>query len=317
MDTAENQELVKVLPPREVLEDGGIFLYGDPIIRELQISNYVTRLDFPEEGGMLVYHEGDKYPAKGLPFREAVLAADVAKRSALNIVRFLASSPVRYFLPFALLLPGFVKKAILRSAIERYCDLTDTMFVRTSAYIKPQYFCTMAREIHRVGMEIAGDDEAMKRFVMTVCMVFEYDDAYRYRMQDIFGEIDRERLLTSPASELSRVFKIGAERGSGTAEKFGDFARLIPFLFWIGSIRRPLMDFFASVDLDNLKLDDVDWYRCLIWGGYKFRGVPDDQRVSMRMMIDADWLVTDPTVKASKPEPEMPVDQNSTLSFAT
>src|SRR5258705_187044 len=110
MDTKDPEEILQVVPPREVFEDGGMFVYGDPIIREAQISNYVTRLDFPEEGGMLVYHEGDKFPAKGMPFREAVLAADVAKRSTLNIVRFLASRPVRYFLPFGFLLPGFIKK---------------------------------------------------------------------------------------------------------------------------------------------------------------------------------------------------------------
>lgn len=317
MEDTVNEQEPNILPPREAFRDNGIFAYKDPELYTHQIRNKIVGFETPEEGGMLVWREGDRYPAKGLPFNEATTAADVAKRAALVGVKFITSSPVRYFLPLLFILPGFLKKKLLLSALKAYTELSDTMFMRASAYLEPKYLCTIGREVHRVGMELAGDDETMQRFVDTICMILEYDDAYRYRIQDILGCINRDAVLNTPGKELARVLKIGQSRGEGTGEKFGLFAKVVPLLLLVSCIRNPILGFFKAVDLEKLALDDADWYKCLIWKGYQFRGVSDEHRISMRMMIDADWLASDPTVKAAKLETKIPTDQpQSNLSLA-
>lgn len=279
-----------ILPPKEVFEDEGQVIGGAAALAEGQINNIVTSIEYPEEGGILVYRQGDKYPSKGWPFFDAVFAVDIVKRVAFNAVRFLISSPVRYFVPLFFLLPGFLKKKIISKAIYYFSDLTyAVVFSRSGTYIKPQYFCTMVREIYRVGVEMASDDEGLYNLVRAICMVLEFDDAYRYRLQDMVMLINKDDLLDNPARELNRVFAIAAARGKETSDRFSAFAKVLPFIFAIKSIREPLVSFFSKVDLEKLYLDEYDWYKCLIWGGYEFGGIPDKDRVSMRMMIDAQW----------------------------
>ena len=64
---------------------------------------------------------------------------------------------MRYFLPLFFLLPGFLKKRIITSAIFWYSEFTDTIAERMGAYWEPKYLCTIAREVYRVGAEMAGD----------------------------------------------------------------------------------------------------------------------------------------------------------------
>jgi hypothetical protein len=154
---------------------------------------------------------------------------------------------------------------------------------------KPQFYCDMVREIRRVALEIAGDDPVNRKFVDVLSMILEFDDAYRYRLQDGFGEINKNAIKANPAAELTRVFELMQNRGEGTGEKFGHFAKLIPIALKLKDVRSLINRFFEEADLKKLSLDEVDWYRCLFWGGYAFKGIPDQERASLRIMIDAEW----------------------------
>lgn len=292
MSSPTEVEKLMILPPPEVLEDNGRFIYGDPRDTAGQISNEIIDVSYPEEGGILVHRKGDLHPSKGLPFKEAVLAADVAKRAALNLIRFATSTPVRYFLPLGILIPPFIRRRIIRAALSAYADLVHTIADRASAYLVPNRYCTIAREVYRVGMELAGDDPAGQGIVRTICLVLEYDDAYRYRVQDLMGEVNVGEFLEYPVTEAKRILQIAAERGEGTAHKFQMLSKALPFLFLVKEIRAPVLEFFRRANIDALKLDEADWYKCLIWGGYRFKGVPDQERVSLRMMIDATWQLS-------------------------
>lgn len=286
----KQEELIYLIPPREALEDNGVFLYADPVTKEAQIANGVTDVKYPETGGMLVWREGDQFPSKGMPFHDAVHAIDGVKRLLINTVRFLSSKPLRYFLPLFALIPPPLQRKILRSAVEQFADFGFCSLHRVSSLLNPRFLCDAAREVYRAGMEMAGDDFSMKNFVKTLAHVLEYDDAYRYRIQDMFEVMNKEDLLRDPGKELARVLLIAADRGEGTREKFEIFAKLLPLIFMLKVVRKPVIEFFSKVEFKKMYLDELDWYKCLIWSGYDFRGIEIEKRISARMMVDEAWM---------------------------
>src|SRR5438128_1654529 len=154
MNTEENK-VVEVLedciPPADVFRDKGARMDSShPINFVGQSTAPAYRAHFMEDGGVLLYHEGEKFPTNGWPFKQGVLMADIIRRSAVNALRFCVSSPMRYFLPLFFLLPGFLKKRIITSAIFWYSEFTDTIAERMGAYWEPKYLCTIAREVYRV-----------------------------------------------------------------------------------------------------------------------------------------------------------------------
>jgi hypothetical protein len=297
---------LRLLPPKEMFEGAQketVPLHG---IAAGQLTTPVYHVELPPGGGVLSYHVGDKYPVKGWPFKEAVYAIDTIKRAMINGAKLLTSSPLRYIAGIALLLPRSLKRKMFHRAAEEFTNYTDVVFDRWGRILpmsdeqgtefgfqgvcwKPQYYCDMVRELRRVALLIAGDDPINHKLLDVLSMILEFDDAYRYRLQDGFGEIDGSAMLKNPRAELTRVFKLMERRGIGTGTKFAQFAKLIPFALRLKDVQNMVRRFFEEADLTKLSLDEVDWYRCLLWGGYDFKGIPDQERASLRIMIDAEW----------------------------
>lgn len=293
------KETVRILPLPDMFE----VYEGEHIethaVGAQQLVTPTYRIELPEEGGILSWCVGDKFPFRGWVFKEAIYAVDCVKRLTINIIKF-----------FIYLPKNLLKRRVMRSAMELFVEYIDTVFDRfgrlmplqdekgtqfglMGVYFKPKFFCNMVREIHRAGNVIVKGDELIKKLVRAICMIFEFDDAYRYRAQDIFGIVNKEALLKNPAKEIVRVLRIAKDRdSSGNGQlpaKIEVFIKIVPYLFWIRSFKKAFIEFFKEVDLEKLKLDEYDLYRCLLWGGWKFGGIEDVDRLSMRMMIDAEW----------------------------
>lgn len=289
------QNLPRFIPPKEMFEADKKEVVPVHGIAKGQLNTPTYNVELPPEGGVLSWHVGDKFPVKSWPFREAIYAIDCIKRVIINGARFFTKLPI-----------NILRGRVIRSAMEFFVDYCDTVFDRWGRMLpmqddngmefglqgvcwKPQFYCDMVREFRRVALQIAGDDEVNKKFVNAICMIFEFDDAYRYRIQDGFGIIDREAFLKNPGKEARRVFKIMQERGEGTSEKFGTFVKIIPFIFKVKIVRNTLKKFIELVDIEKMVLDEVDFYRCLLWGGYRYMGMSDVERASLRIMIDEEW----------------------------
>ena len=303
------EETFRAIPPKEMFR--GESKEVVPLQPEIngkggQLTTPITDIVFPKEGGVLVYHRGDLHPVKAWPFKEAIYAVDCVKRRVVSDLKFLTSSPIRYLLALFVLFPTSWKKKVMMQAIEQFTDFSETVFDRWGRILpmqdengvefglqgviwKPQFYCDMVREFRRVAWAMAGDDLPAQRLIEAICMFLEFDDAYRYRIQDGFGAIDAQALKERPAKELVRVLNLMKQRGKGLEDKLDRFIKVIPFLFTIRIFRETFQEFFARVDLKKLSLDEIDFYRCLLWGGHAFRGIPDQERASLRMMIDAEW----------------------------
>lgn len=300
------QEVIRLVPPREMFVGDEKEIIPTHTIMRAQLTTPVYNVEFPKGGGVLSYHVGDMYPVKAWPFKEAIYAIDGIKRLLINAVKFITSSPTRYLLIPFILFPASWKKRVIDRAVAEFADYTDVIFDRWGRIMtftddagnefglqgvvwKPQFYCDMVREFRRVAMPMVGDSVAYQKLVETICMILEFDDAYRYRIQDGMGTIDRTALLKDPARELTRAFTIMQQRGQGTNEKFGSFIKAFPFLFRLPGVRNVIKTFFSQVDLKKLCLDEIDMYRCLLWAGHEFGGTPDRERASLRIMIDSEW----------------------------
>jgi len=137
--------------------------------REGQIDTEVS-VSFPESGGSFTNIHGEKFPFPGYPDKDVVL--DISKY-----------------------------KRMVPAAIDAY-----VWFFAQHA-LKPERYCRVVREIYRLftlmsdrEMEPKNKDRWLKVRDM-VCVVLEFDNAYRFRLQDIIKEAKIEELMMDEADK--------------------------------------------------------------------------------------------------------------------
>lgn len=256
----------------------------NPNLVELEVSkekgdNYaLEKVEFPFEG---VYTQmtNQKFPYKGFPFYEFVEKIDVVKkigRSCLsgfwhsfkntNKIRLIFLIPVIFF------------------SRELFYAGVFTLFRFLERYrLKQNKYCTAVREVYRAFSEtkIKGEDEKMKEFRLmlrlVICMILEFDNAYRYRAQDIFPEIDKEKLKKNSIKELHRVIDIMAQRENTQTIKDSCFL-LKKFVSWYLRFDRKLLnmvkEILLEVNLKQVSLDEMDKSYCLVRKDYTFPFMP-------------------------------------------
>lgn len=119
-------------------------------------------------------------------------------------------------------------------------------------------------------------EESADRFAEIVSTIIENDDAYRYRLMDIFSMTTNERLKNP--KELTRLMGIFYERNNFTfwTEKVFKVLRLIHLV--IPFYKKAYISAVTSIDLDKLKLQDEDIYWCTFKSDYNFIGMTWEDR---------------------------------------
>ena len=199
----------------------------DLISQEASSVNIIETVDVTK--GVLFYYQGATYPRKSWPFDDAIFAINIAKRAFLQLLH-----PSSIF--------GWKKNL---ANFERTAS-----YALRGVYMKPGYMTPVAQEILKLPF---GETAKI------MAHIFEYDDAYRYRLQDIIAECDTQTLFSNPTGECIKLIDIliRREHSEGMKAKWRKlyfFAwLLIPLKFWF-------IDKFFKVDFDNLKPDEADKY---------------------------------------------------------
>ena len=272
------EETKAIFPPREVFEDEGLRLgheSSNPVQRDLPVA---IGVEYPEEGGVLMHFRNHKYPKKGWPYKQAIQAIDSVKRFLICGARFIVGFPKALF-----------TGKMIDLVIEQIGDFSYREFQSQGIYWKPNFYCTMVREVYRVSMSLAETENEIF-FVKGICTILEFDDAYRYFLQDLLGEMNRQAFLINPSKESKRLFDIAIQRGEGTSEKFAKFGKIIPLLLYFPRVKRIMRKFFSEIDMEKLYLDEGDWYYCLTWNGWNFGGRSLSDRLILREEVDEKWL---------------------------
>lgn len=169
----------------------------DGFVEDEYVSTYLS--DFDE-------------PYKGFPAGDSVQIIATFKKLAQTIVRIVNTDSKWFKVGLLLLyLSGVLKRLFL--------IIVDFTHLSIQNYILGyEYYSRISRECYRVSEIIISREpkkylkELIKKVRDIWCLIMEYDNAYRYRFQDTFSEVDLEALNDNPAKEIKRLFGIMVSR---------------------------------------------------------------------------------------------------------
>lgn len=255
-----------IIPPVEIWEEP-LTITGEPQA-ELKISDEESRkhlqirvfkkMEFPKEGGALVYYKGYEYPQKMITHPVAVMKVAFVKRSLLDLLPFLWIE--------------FVRNRWLKYAQMVFETLNSKGFgAFGTGFLKPQFYCDSAREIHRAGVKLAKTYNE-KLLVRIICMIWEFDNSYRYRGQHAIGLINKKNLLKKPVRELLRVLKEvqKREKNPSIAVKLKKIKKVLWLIAFMPKIKEFIKKFAVEADFEKIKLSKTDLFWCSLRPDYEW-----------------------------------------------
>lgn len=203
-------------------------------------AKMVREFFFPKEGGLLVKFHGFEHPRKGYPDNLRVTIVDNMKKAIMGVL----TTPMILMLPFS-----------WRKFVNQLWLMIE--FIR----MKPGRYCKTAYAVYK-----AIPNEKVRDII---CMILEFDSAYRYRFQDVFGEISKGGFLeVFSAFETLEEREFYQEGENNMAKKWRKIKYLVFLAWFLPSVRK----FFRTLNYEAIKMDEADlfWAKrntTYDWGG--------------------------------------------------
>lgn len=283
-----------IMPDKNVFDDKRHVIESSLIQQGMKYHIYL-RTEYPEEGGIYVYYKGLPYPKKGFPYPEAVWANDVIKRITLTIFKSVVMKETIPALLMVAIFPWKIKIKIVENFLHNYARVSDWIFHQH--FLKPDRYSNACRvlidivntflfELGITGARHLHGDYLSKYIALTIATIVEYDDAYRYRFEDIATETDRQRLIKKPFREIRRLLDIFEKRE--TYDNVKGHVKTIRIALSIAllhpKVRKAFRKALQSISdkrFNYMKLDNADRYHILLRGDYNFTGLDFNQRVQI------------------------------------
>ncbi|MDE2233726.1 MAG: hypothetical protein KGJ90_06515 [Patescibacteria group bacterium] len=242
--------------------------------------------DYPEAGGVEVWFRDCPFPQTGPINPQAVYAANSAKRLIVSSLRAFAQKNLwLVFLAFGLT-PN--KKKIAGKFLEA---LNASIWIFLEPYIlKVERYSRFSAELRRlilsllVSLGIEGDPA--EKFADIIATIFDLDNAYRFRMQDLLGETTGEAFSRHPATELAKLLSIYCERqpldpneGRKKYEAGIGFLQLLIKLW--PQFRKAWKRAVGQADFSKLQPNQADMYHMLLFTDYDYGGRSIEERKKM------------------------------------
>jgi len=263
--------------------------------------NALERVEFPDEGGVHTYMENQKYPYKGFPFLEFVDKIDYVKK----ISRGILSALYHMIQTHEVLYIGDEYKKNGKITTLRFAGWFATKFGITGRWLtrmmraeiytfarfidrfkmKPIRYCDAVREVHRAySVNYAGESEQAKQLRLMLrdlfCMYLESDNAYRYRFQDVFAEVNKKAIEKNPVKEFHRLYDIMI--GREVKQEVKDTWALVKWLIdnymtKDKEMRNLMKNVSLQMDVDKIRLDEMDKSYCRPRVDYHFGFVKEEK----------------------------------------
>ena len=152
---------------------------------DLNDGGEVDRVEFPEKGGTFTYFKGHKLPFPGFPHERIV------EKVAL----------IKSFIPAWLKTIKLVPKTKILKIIDiGRMLLKGVVHFLANDKINPERYSHPVREIYRI-FNILIEREKEERLIAlwtqlrdVLCMILEFDNAYRFRIQDALAELNLDEI---------------------------------------------------------------------------------------------------------------------------
>lgn len=267
----ENVTVEVPYPHEEVFKDE--VLYSRLVEDRHNVTNVTIfeRVDYPAEGGRLFYEQGIPFPKKGHPFPEAVYRNDYVKRILVSQARFFAKHP--------LMAIGLLRKKGLEdwlsSVYEVFKVVMRPVILKDRFYSHPCWELGVFFREFLVAYGIKkGVADSVGRMVATI---FEYDDAYRYYLEDLASMTTKERLhWNAPLTfkDMVECFELRfvSKKGGKIFSNLRAMQKIIRLAWWSPKFRRCFRTALDAIDFKRIQMDDADFYHVLLFANYNFGG---------------------------------------------
>lgn len=251
------------------------------------------RAEYKKGEGNFVYYAGlgdgkrivlppPKFPSRCVAPSDAIYAIDEPKRFLVNIVKLLSKL-------------SFSPRKTLDGFLDIFIDTADHKTHRF--YLDPEYFCPMSREVMNFVttflISLGIDYKKAKEVGEIFASFMEYDNAYRYNVQDAGAETSKEALMEDLPKEYARLLEINRSRQCPIENQSvpDRFARLQPFLKWAWRIpwtKNALLDAIEGLNLDSFKWEEGEIYHTIWYGNYNVQGRPLEERIKLYKQYHGD-----------------------------
>ncbi len=244
----------------------------------------------PPDGGIFVKYQGCLEMKKGFPFPKATWAMDLVKKYLMNFVMtFNNAGLIPAMLVFALT-PWYFKKRIIKNAVKRFCNFGD--YAMETIYLKPQYTTATTKQIRLLLSEFwtslgfkRKDGEQLGRVFSTL---IEYDDAYRYRIQDILSTTTEYKLIKRPIREVSKLLRVSTKRDQQVSHKFRWVGTILTVALLSPKIRKAFRAALGAVNFKDMQMAPCDIYHSMLREGYDYGGLTEQERIDKWIDIHKD-----------------------------
>lgn len=241
-----------------------------------------------KNGGMVSYFQGHPFPRKGFIYAEGVMAVAKAKRVTLAL-----------FQPFTDIKKGII--GFLESYLKNYIRLIDIMFAECERvpYLHYEYYCEFSKatwDFTHIFLKSLGiTHETADKTGLILATIFENDDAYKIRPQDLLSVTTKEALMKNPRKELLRLGKLLVERDpsfisgeNGAGGRIEKMIKMFSYLLWLPAVKRAFRKALEEVKFEWFQYDELDYYWSLCRIDYNTHGrsFEDRKEEQIRMMID-------------------------------
>lgn len=228
-----------------------------------QDSHPLTKVEFGDETDIFTYMDGYDFPYRGYPFYQFVDKIDAVKKLIRNTQSgFYHAFKDKWYRWVLIPLIPVMGKDIFWAHVYTYSRLLERTPMRVNR------FSQAVREIHRA-FSVAYSDEdkqtsELRKMLRDVeCMILEFDNAYRFRIQDLFPELNKDALRASPIDEICRCIDIWIDREIVVDVK-NSWKLLKLFVKYYLRFDKKLLNIFVRVllemDVEKVRLTDNDKY---------------------------------------------------------
>jgi hypothetical protein len=228
----------------------------------------------------LIYIEGEKEPMRGLMENTNFMAGYTWKKAIVLFLMFLMGKggfPKTNIFDKLLIIYSLKKNYQLYRAFMHFA-LTDNFYPDPDKYAQP------VREVWRIF------PKSLWRERDIFCFFMEADFAYRYRLQDIISEFNKEAFKKNPLKEITRLMDLMVQRepeepeaGMGMKRKWNGIKKLLPLAFWYlrifhNKLYKELIKAGEEINLEEIKPTKEDLYWMNKQESYNFRGLSYEAR---------------------------------------
>ena len=270
-----------VLPPRELFKNQKSRLRdkigGSDYHYDLERAEVITGK------GSRLYFKGMKFPIKGWPYKEATFVCNIVKRQTMMVALSLANKNI--LLPaIGFLCTPFKRKVnLIENFLIHYNRNAD--YLLHDVFLEEKYMVETSSEIRKFIRnfltQLGIKSEISEKTAEIFSTLIEYDDAYRYRLEDLLSETSKELMIRQPAKEIKKIIRIHTEREiihPQVPAKFKSFAYIISFMMWNRKVQGAFIYSLKQSYFKNFQLDEADIYHTLLRTDYNVAGKSYEER---------------------------------------